>query len=220
MSEYPPLILQPNQIFNLDLFTEENRSITLFDANLLYIKRIGDTVSGNFINTGLWQFNNLTRFLNDVEIHNKTLKMYNVSDVLVGSFNNLGEILTTKVNNVSALKITYLENITSDVQTQINSATTDLTTVKNRTSDMIAYNSGTTTSEFNNTVKANKLVFTTDINGIGASTFNYLSGCSSNIQTQIATINTKDTTQDGRLESLETATTQQTYTTNLKTKLK
>ena len=89
MSEYPPLILQPNQIFNLDLFTEENRSITLFDANLLYIKRIGDTVSGNFINTGLWQFNNLTRFLNDVEIHNKTLKMYNISYILIISFNNL-----------------------------------------------------------------------------------------------------------------------------------
>ena len=51
MAEYPPpTVLSSN--FNLIDFIEEDESLTLFEANLRYIKKAGDTVTGNLFFSG------------------------------------------------------------------------------------------------------------------------------------------------------------------------
>ena len=199
MALYPPPKRIPiNEIFNLNDFVTVNEDpITEFEADDLYIKKNGTDV-----------VNSLLTFNSNISMNDSSLYIYDDGANQVGAFNNLGELVCTKINNVSNTQISYLENLTSDVQNQLDS-------VQNKTTDMLAYDGGTLTSEFNNKVKSSDLIFANTINNISNSTFNYLSGVTSNIQTQFGTINTTNSTQNGRLDSLETKTTQQSYTTGL-----
>ena len=74
-----------------------------------------------------------------------------------------------------------------------NALNSDLTTIENEISTLqnnttgINYNSSTSTTALNN-ISTGNITFTGSLNGIGTTLFNYLSGLSSNIQSQFNNI--------------------------------
>lgn len=117
--------------------------------------------------------------------------------------NNTADILTNTANianntsniatNTSQIA-TNTANISSNASNiatntaNISTNTSNITTLQNKTTDMLAYNSGTSTSEFQNKIKASDLTFTNTINSINTTVFSYLTGVTSNIQTQLNNI--------------------------------
>jgi len=110
------------------------------------------------------------------------------------STGNFTEIdFTNRINNISVNlfdKIQYLSNTTSNVQTQINSSNSNISTVQNKTTDILW-----TAGQFNKTTignlcETNTLTFSNTLNNISSTTFGYLSGVTSSIQTQISNANT------------------------------
>ena len=136
MSTYPKLLIVSDN-FNLEDFIQDDGPLSIFEGDLRYIQKTGDTVNGNLIFLGNNIYQNVTTFNNDMHVKDQTIKIYDVGNALVGYFNNTGELLTTKLNDVTDTQISYLDTITSNVQTQINSKA-DLTAISNmdNTSDI------------------------------------------------------------------------------------
>jgi hypothetical protein len=128
--------------------------------------------------------------------------------------------LKGKLNNISTTTLNYLSSVTSDIQNQFNTLTSNLnttnstvssnntnlqsqiTTLQNLTTG-ISYNSGNDYTDITNNVGVyGNFNFSGNINSISSATFNFLSGVTSNIQTQINSINTSQSTTNNNISQI------------------
>ena len=106
---------------------------------------------------------------------------------------------STSLNNIGPTVFGYISDLTSSAQQQINSLKTKtdttnvnvatLTTTVNdfaqRTTEMSYSDDPTPQTVISNKLVLEEVVFTTDLNNITPTTFNFLANCSSNIQQQL-----------------------------------
>lgn len=106
---------------------------------------------------------------------------------------------SSTLNNISTTTFNYISDLTSSAQSQINSLKTKtdttnvnvatLTTTVNdfsqRTTEMSYSDDPTPQTNITNKIVLEEVVFTTDLNDITPTTFGFLQGVSSNIQTQL-----------------------------------
>ena len=118
MSAYPALLIVSDQ-FNLEDFVEDDGPLSIFEGDLRYIQKTGDTVPGNIIFHGNNIYQNVQSYNNDLHVNDQTIKIYDVANDLVGYINNLGEIDCTKLNNITSTQLSYVD-LTSSIQTQLN----------------------------------------------------------------------------------------------------
>lgn len=115
------------------------------------------------------QFDDVFSFINfpnNVHIFGETKLLYNTVDYNVGY---------------------ELEQVAS-FSGALNSVTTDISNIKIQTTD-ISYNSLTTTTTIANALSVYDISFTNTLNSITPTVFGYLSGATSNLQSQITAIN-------------------------------
>ena len=83
---------------------------------------------------------------------------------------------TTSLNGISNTTFNYLSGVTSNIQSQLNTLTSNISAIL------------TNNNVFSGTNQFGTMTFTTTLNSITPTTFNYLSGVTSNIQSQLNTI--------------------------------
>ena len=127
----------------------------------------GVTLAGSNIFTALNQFTNNIRLDGSLIV------------------NNNGTTLTNSTLN----KIQYLTNVSSDVNTSLTNLNTSVSTLNTKTTKM-SYMSvgGINTTTILDGLISQTFSFTGTINNISTTTFGYLSGATSNLQTQINNI--------------------------------
>ena len=155
MSVQPPprVVLQG---FNPDDYTYQNDiPLTLYQGNLLYVKKAGDTITGSifFNNTNI--FNNAQQFYGDINvITGNDTTAYIKTD---------GSVLCSSLNNISAVTLSYVD-ATSSIQTQFNSINTNIGNIEFITQDM-SYNTTLGTTQFaHNIAISGALTFGGNIN--------------------------------------------------------
>lgn len=106
---------------------------------------------------------------------------------------------TNTLNNITPTTFGYISGLTSSAQTQLNdlktktdttnvnvaTLTTNVNDFAQRTTEMSYSDDPTPQTNITNKTVLEEVVFTTDLNSITPTTFAYLSGVSSNIQTQL-----------------------------------
>jgi microcystin-dependent protein len=99
---------------------------------------------------------------------------------------------SSTLNNISTTTFGYLSGVSSSIQNQLNSLSVNLATTttsaneaKQRTTDIEYSGTPTPQTTISNKLVTEELQFNTDLNNITPTTFGYLSGVSSSIQTQL-----------------------------------
>jgi hypothetical protein len=116
---------------------------------------------------------------------------------------------STSLNGITPTVFNYLSGASSNIQSQLNAIDTTLTDV--------TYSNNITS--FSNTVSTSTLEFSTNLNGITPTVFNYLSGVSDNIQSQFNAIDATltDVTHSNNITSFSNTVSTSTleFSTNL-----
>jgi hypothetical protein len=138
------------------------------------------------------------------------------TDLETGAINNTltipsslrlyGDLKLFSGDVVTNAQLNYLSTLSSNVQTQltsntnsISSHTSSITTLNTKTTD-ISFISGTTNkTKIVNDCETSNLTFLTNLNGISTTIFGYLSGLTSNIQTQLTSLVSSITTINSKL---------------------
>jgi microcystin-dependent protein len=131
------------------------------------------------------QLNNLATKLTGISYSGTTTTVANTLATATLTFSGT-------LNNISTTVFGYLSGVSSSIQTQLNNLSTNLATTTTNANDAlqratdIEY-SGTPTAQttISNKLITEELQFNTDLNNITPTTFGYLSGVSSSIQTQL-----------------------------------
>jgi hypothetical protein len=183
------------QITNTELNTA-TEDIVLIKADINVIDGELDTIFARITDINYDVITDTTSIANNLNV-SKNLSISGNVDFL----NN--------INNISSTVFNYMSGVSSNIQTQFN-------TLHNKTFD-IEYDSNTTTI-------TGDLFITGNINNITSPVFNYLSGLTSNIQTQFnalfnrttnITYNSDTTTISGDLATSNINTTNLSFTGNI-----
>ena len=153
-------------------------------------------VSGNTItltNNTLKNIQYLSTLSSNVQtqIDASKTKLTNVEYILVDNATEFtGDVVfydditfDTNINAINATTFNYLLGVNDYIQDQFNDITQKITA--------ISYSAGPpSTTTITGTTNTSTLTFSTTLNGISSATFGFLTGVTSNIQTQINSINT------------------------------
>jgi len=144
---------------------------------------------------------------NTIEFNDAT-NYINISNLYL--YNNL-----LIYNPITTSNIDLVAYVNSN-NTNITSINSSITTLQGKTSAQ-GYNSGTTTTSFAGIVECNVVSFLNSINNVNTTTFGYISGLTSSAQTQLTNNATSISTANSNITTLQTKTTNQTYTSGTNT---
>jgi microcystin-dependent protein len=145
--------------------------------------------------------------MNSIEF-NDTTGYINISNLYL--YNNL-----LIYNPITTSNIDLVAYVNSN-NTNITSINSSITTLQGKTSAQ-GYNSGTTTTSFAGIVECNVVSFLNSINNVNTTTFGYISGLTSSAQQQLTNNATSISTANSNITTLQTKTTNQTYTSGTNT---
>ena len=150
---------------------------TLTNDNLnriQYLSGVSSSVSTSItnINTSVTTLNTKTTKMSYMSVGG-----INTTTILDGLISQTFSFTGT-INNISTTTFAFINSLTSNAQAQLTNLATKLTG--------ISYESGNTT-----TTIAGDVIFLNNLNSISATTFGYLSGLTSSIQTQLNSLSTR-----------------------------
>jgi microcystin-dependent protein len=169
-------------------------TLTLTNANLQKIQYLS-TVSSDIQTQTTTNASNITTA--NTNISTLTTKTTGIS--YAGTTTTIANTLaastltfSTSLNNITSTVFGYLSGATSSIQNQLNLLSTTLATTttsaneaKQRTTDIEFSDVGGNQTTISNKCVLGEVLFNTDLNDITPTTFGYLQGVSSSIQTQI-----------------------------------
>ena len=178
------------------LIKTPSASITLTGDNLTRIQYLSNVSSD--LNTSITNLNSSVSTLNT---KTTDLSYSGTTTTVANTLSSATLTFSGTLNNISTTTFAFLSGATENLQTAINSLKTKtdttnvnvatLTTTVNdfalRTTEMSYSDDPTPQTVITNKIVLEEVVFTTDLNDITPTTFGYLAGVSSNIQTQLNT---------------------------------
>ena len=166
------------------------------------------TLNKSIVSVPVTSLNYIKNVTSDIQTQLNTLSSKSTGgSSSSSSFSDL--TFTGSINTIGKGTLDFIKNVTSDIQSQINSSNSNITNINNKITYSItdiAWTPGTVnTTNIANVCTTNILSFSNTLNNISTSTFSFLSGVTSNIQTQINNTNNTLSTVEYRTRDISWA---------------